>query len=167
MASKTAIATVLAYLHELYPTREIQPATAQAWAMVFAEWPDDELQACAMKAAAERGRTFFPTPGEISAYRAIPTVDAAAILRRISKLGTYNPNRGWIYPRIETVRAALGDAIANAYSEAGTDRCFADDDSITQGIAHRMFEKCITETATKDPSALQLSAPSQPLLPAA
>ncbi len=167
MASKPAIAAVLSYLHELYPTREVKASTGEAWAMVFAEWPDDELQACAMKAAAERGRTFFPTPGEISAYRAVPTVDAAAILRRISKLGTYNPNRGWIYPRTETVRAALGDAIATAYNDAGGERCFSGEESVTQEIARRTFDKALNETAAKHPELLQLAAPSQPLLPAA
>jgi hypothetical protein len=157
MASNAAIAGALALLHELYPTREIGPNTAPAWALVFADWDDETLTACVKRAAATPGRTFFPTPGEIAAFRPVPMVDGPAILRRISALGTYNPN-GWLYPRIETVRDAMGDAVASAYAAAGVERCFADDDSITQDIARRAF-------ATELTSA-QKANPTQPLLAA-
>ena len=129
---------MLAYLHELYPSRDIGVATTEAWAITFADWDDAEFQACARKAASTAGRTFFPTPGEIAACRALPAVDTGKILRRISALGTYNPN-GWLYPSIETVRDSMGEAVAQAYAAAGAERCFADDDSITQDIARRSF----------------------------
>jgi len=138
MASNQTIATVLAYLHELYQNREVTPATGDAWSMAFADWDDAELLTCARKAATSPGRSFFPTPGEIAAFRVLPVVDASTVLRRISALGAYNPN-GWLYPSIETVRDSMGEAVAQAYAAAGAERCFADDDSITQDIARRSF----------------------------
>lgn len=166
MANDREVSAVLAFLHELFPTREIGPATLDAFAMIFEDWPDGELTDCAKKAARERGRTFFPTPGEISAYRALPTVDSGAMLRRISALGSYNPN-GWIYPRLEKVRDEFGPAIAQAYADAGAERCFAGDESITQDIARRSFDKALGEVAVREPEALLLAGSAQKFLPPA
>lgn len=158
MASDQIVAAVLAFLHELYPTREIGPETLDAWAITFAEWDDATLQACVRQAAATPGRKFFPTPGEIATYRPLPAVDAPATLRRISALGTYTAT-GWIYPGIEAVREALGEPIAAAYAAAGAERCFADDGSVTQDIARRAF--------AEEMRAAQLRLPNVPLLAAA
>jgi hypothetical protein len=119
MASKAAVAGVLAYLHELYPTREIGAATAEAWAMTFADWDDATIEACARLAAAEPGRTFFPTPGELVAHRPRPTIDTARLLRLVERLSVYVPASGMIAPNVETVRAQLGDDVADAYAAAG------------------------------------------------
>lgn len=149
MASKQAIAGVLAYLHELYPSRAIGQATAEAWSLTFADWPDDELQVCARAAAASPGRSFFPTPGEVAAFRVermTPIVDAGKLLRQIEKLGTYSPTIGYQPPTPSTVRAALGDVIADAYATAGGHRCFSDEEMI-RSIAYREFQKAATEYA--------------------
>lgn len=164
MASRTAVAGVLAYLHELYPSREITATTAEAWIVTFSDWGDEELETCARNAAATPGRTFFPTPGEIAAFHAVPSIDAAKMLRQISALGTHNPVRGWLYPRIETVRAAFGDGVATAYAAAGAERCFADDDSVTQDIARRAFATELSAAQKKQPSSLLLATPSTKLL---
>lgn len=163
MATPRVIASVLAYLHELYPSRDIGVATTEAWAITFADWDDVEFQACARNAASTPGRTFFPTPGEIAACRALPALDTGKILRRISALGTYNPN-GWLYPSIETVRDGLGDAIATAYGAAGAERCFANDESITQDIARRTFSTELVAAQKLNPSRPLLGAPTQKLI---
>lgn len=165
MASPRTIATILAFLHELYPTREIGEATNEAWHIAFADWDDETLTVCARNAAATPGRSFFPTPGEIAAFRPAPAIDTAALLRRISAIGTYNPN-GWIYPRIEAVRDALGDAVADAYAAAGAERCFAEDESVTQDIARRAFGKELDAAQKLAPTRPLLAAPKQQQLAA-
>lgn len=167
MASKMAIAGVLAFLHELYPSREIGTATAEAWSMTFAEWDDATLESCARSAALTPGRSFFPTPGEIAAFRVAEPVDAGALLREISALGQYNPHSGWLYPRIDAVRERLGDAIASAYAAAGAERCFADDDSTTQSIARRAFGVELAAAQKLHPNRPLLCAPTTPPLLAA
>ena len=160
MASKTTIAAVLAYLHELYPSREISAATAEAWALTFAGWDDATLEACARRAATTPGRTFFPTPGEITALASAPVFDSSALLRQIAKLATYNPNVGMIPPNVGQVREALGDLIADAYASAGTDR-LASEDETTRSIAERDFAKALELYAATPatPRVLVASAP--------
>lgn len=147
MASKATIAGVLAYMHELYPTREIGTATAEAWAMAFADWDDADLQACARQAATTPGRTFFPTPGEIAAFRPASTVDSPKILRQIERLGVNLPGAGYVAPQVDAVRAALGDVIADAYATAGAGSRVFSDDETTRAIAYREFHKSATAYA--------------------
>jgi hypothetical protein len=154
MATDVGISAVLAFLHELFPTREIGEATLDAWALMFDDWTDDELRACAVQAAKAPGRTFFPTPGEIRAYRVVPTIDAGAVLRRISKMGTHNPN-GWLYPRLDVVRAELGDAVASAYAAAGGERCFAEG-GVSQDIACRTFATELADAVRASPTVAHL-----------
>jgi hypothetical protein len=145
MANDREVASVLAFLHELFPTREISAATLDAWALVFEDWTGEELLTCAKLAAKSTGRTFFPTPGEIAAYRvAQPVVDSAVMLRKIERLSVYHPASGMIAPRVESVRAAFGDDVADAYATAGGARCFADNET-TRDIACREFQKALTE----------------------
>lgn len=148
MASDKGVAAVLAYLHELYPTRELNATTLDAWALVFADWPDAELQAAAMQAAGTPGRTFFPAPGEIAAFRrTAQIVDGAKLLRQISALSVYNAHSGMIAPQVWQVREKLGDVLADAYATAGGGaRCFSDDET-TRAIAYREFQKAATEYA--------------------
>jgi hypothetical protein len=143
MASSQAIAAVLAFLQEIFPTRDINANTANAWSIMFEEWSDADLTTYARLAAKERGRKFFPTAPEVMACRPVPAIDSARILRQIGALGTYNPH-GWLYPRIETVREKLGDGIADAYAAAGGERCFADEGSATSDIARRTFAAELT-----------------------
>lgn len=169
MASDTAVAGILAFLHELFPTRELSDRALDAWLIVFADWSDDELKACARAAAREPGRAFFPTPGEIAAYRPVPTVDVDQVLGRIAKLGGHNPRTGWVYPRAEDVRAQLGPAIADAYAAAGGDQCFAvatsDGATVTRDIARRAFAAELTTAQRREPSRPLLPPPAPaPLL---
>lgn len=152
MASRSAVAGMLAYLHELFPTRPITDATGEAWSLTFEEWDDDELLRCAKLAARDPGRTFFPTPGEIIKHareKAPVVIDTDAILSRISKLGRYNPNTGWIYPSVWQVREVLGDAIADAYADAGQARLFSEDET-SQRIARQRFATVAREFSKAD-----------------
>lgn len=166
MASNRAVALALATLHEAYPTRAVTAQTAEVWMTLFAAVADDQLLAGCRRLAVEDGRQFFPSPGEIMAIVApAPVVNSDDLLARIARLGSYNPHSGWIYPRIEVVRSALGDAVADAYVEAGASRCFADNDrdggSISRDIARRQFATHITRTAKTYPDGILL-APNVP-----
>lgn len=143
MTSPRIIASVLAYLHELYPSRDISAATSEAWSMTFREWGDERLMDAARIVAAEPGRKFFPTPGEIAAAGAVETiVDHAKILRQIEKLSVYTPQAGMIAPNVQLVRDTYGNAVADAYAAAGAARCFADDDT-SRSISTREFQKAL------------------------
>ena len=171
MASHRTIATGLGLLHESFPTRDVTKSTGETWALLFATVRDaDFLQACVILAT-ERGRKFFPTPGEIMAMaNPAPSIDADHILAQIGALGEHNPHTGWQYPSAERIWRALGDAVAEAYLDAGGARCFADNDrdgtSVTRDIARRAFGSILADKVQRDPHALALPAPiSQTLLP--
>jgi hypothetical protein len=165
LSTDTAIASTLAFLHELFPGRDIGPATLDAWSIYFSDWSDDELRVHAMAAAREPGRKFFPTPGEIAAHRELPTIDTDALLSRLAKLGHHNPVTGWQHPTSLAVRDAFGDAVSTAYIDAGTSRCFASDDpnggSITRDIARRAFAEAIKTAHQRTPGGLKLPPPKR------
>lgn len=166
MASDRVVASVLAMLHELYPTREITPTTLDAFAVAFADVSDDEFRQLAVRAAREPGRSFFPTPGDILGQRPSPVFDIDRILARVSGLGHHNPNRGWIYPTPEVVRRELGDAIADAYVGAGTTQCFApesgDGSAVGRDIARRQFAKDLIIAAKRSPIHPSMIAGKKP-----
>jgi hypothetical protein len=165
MASNKAVAELLAYLQELFPSRDVTEKTLPVWVLHFEDWSDEELRACTRAAAREPGRKFFPTPGEIAAHRApAPAIDADAILERIAKLGYHNPRSGWMYPTAQFVREQLGDVIANAYVTAGGERCFAspagDGSTVGRDIARRTFAEEIRTAHSRAPGGLQLIPPA-------
>lgn len=166
MASDPGVATVLAFLSEIF-ARDFSERTLDAWMIVFADWTDEELQRCAQQCAKEPGRKFFPTPGEIAAYRAAPaSIDTDRLLDRISKLGKHLASRGWIYPTVDEVRQHFGHDVAIAYIDAGGNRCFAPEDangqSITRDIARRKFAEVIEAAHRRTPGGLQLPASVPP-----
>lgn len=167
MASDVGLSRALAFLHELFPTRDIGPATLDAWALVFESWPDDLLQSCAVQAAKEPGRTFFPTPGEVAAYAPPPPVDTLAVLYRIEQLGHYEPVQGWVLPTFEQIREALGDEIARAHTTAGSRQLFADDAKdgthVTRDIARRTFGVELEKVNKTNPERLRLMPARKPL----
>lgn len=159
MASDTAIARTLAFLHELFPTREITEATLDAWTVTFSDWPDDLLRECAIRAAKEPGRQFFPAPGEIFAQRPQPAIDIDSIRYHIEKLGEYNPNVGWIYPSNQKVQAILGESIATAYAIAG--RALFSENETTASIAAREFRRAL-EQEVKQGGVAAIALPETP-----
>jgi hypothetical protein len=164
MASNNTITDVLALLHELYPTREIGANTAPAWAMAFAEWDDATLQSCVRQAATTPGRAFFPTPGEIAAFKPTGTplaFDVEKVLRQIDALGTYSPMAGRIPTYPGAVRLALGDIVADAYATVGGERLFSDDET-TRNIARRDFVSRLTEYAKIPDIRPLIASPAEP-----
>lgn len=147
MASPKAVATMLAMFHESYPTRPLTAKTGRVWEALMRDVDDDLLLQAARVVANQPGRTFFPTPGELRACLATfqpPMPDSEDLLRRISALGTHNPNTGWIYPRVERVREAFGAAVAQAYGLIGPRLLYSDHPN-TQDIARRDFREALAE----------------------
>lgn len=100
---------------------------------------------------------FIPPPAVIrKAVAPAPVVvDAAAVIRQIAKLGTYSPHCGMIYPAINAVREALGDAVAYAYAAAGETRVFSESET-TREIAAREFQRAMTEIVNRPEGALPI-----------
>jgi hypothetical protein len=171
MADRRTIAVGLATLHEAYPTRAITEQTAEVWLRLFEPVPNAAFLAACERVAVQPGRTFFPTPGEVMAVAApSPVVDTDTLLRAIQGMGEYNPHVGMLPPRVEAVRHRYGDAVADAYAEAGPSRLFADDDrdgsSVTRDIARRAFSGTIAEAVAANPDLpRQIANPmTRPLL---
>jgi hypothetical protein len=147
MANTAAVATALAYLHELYPSRPITDATLAAFTEALACLSDTQVIDAAKRVGSERGRTFFPSAGEILGAvppaPAPPTPDADSILQQIDGMGQYNPNAGWVRPSVERIRDRFGDDLAAAYAAEGPHRLYADNDT-TRDIARAAFSKAIT-----------------------
>lgn len=152
MASKNAVGLALSTLIETFPTREITAQTANVWMGVLSETNDDALGRAVLRLCRDPQRKFFPTSGELFAEIQTEVVkaviDVEQIQRRISALGSYNPNMGWMYPSAAVVRQELGDAVADAYSACGGAKLFSDDD-VGRSIAEREFRKEIDVQQTQ------------------
>lgn len=159
MASKQGVGVVLAYLHELFPTREITPTTGTAWLLAFHEVPDDILMDAAQKCGRDSDRKFFPTAGEVRAQMPKPVLaaqlSADEVLSEIERLGGYGPQFQWVWPRVEMVRAQLGGAIATAYGNVGPHRLNSDNPT-TREIAARDFSEGLIRERAEDPERLAL-----------
>lgn len=171
MASKKAIATVLSIFHETFPTRAVSGTTAEVWLTVFHNVEDDALMRAALRLARDPDRRFFPTTGEVFAAMGAEArpVDVLNIIHRIECLGFYDPHRGWVYPTYATIKDALGEDIANAYTVAGGPSIYADDSSaITREISRRKFGEQLEEAQRRQPGIpllRALPAPREELLP--
>lgn len=124
----------------------------------------EAFEAAAQHVFAEYDDFGFPPPAIfLAAAKPAPVFDFHAILRQIDRLATYNPNVGMIPANVGTVRAELGDLVADAYATAGTDRLRSDDET-TRSIAQRDFAKALTEYARMPdtPRPLISSSPDRP-----
>ena len=145
MASDRAITGVLAFLHDLFPTRDVGPGLLDAWARIFgdAKYSDRWIESAAQQVAEEPGREFFPTPGALLVYFPRPAaVSAVELLRRITALGHEGPHFEWVLPSVERVRECLGDGIAAAYGAVGPHRLNSDNPT-TREIAERDFAEAV------------------------
>lgn len=172
MASSRAIAVALGTFAETFPTREVSPRTADVWSKVMSSVPDEVLDRAVLRLCRDPERRFFPSSGEVFAAIADDArpVDVLNIIHRIEKLGFYDPPRGWVYPKYETVRDALGDEIAKAYAVAGAATIFSDDlkdgSSVTRDIARRSFGSELERVNKATPERLALPPAALNLLPA-
>lgn len=164
MASKKAVARMLAVMHEGYPTRPITKNTPQVWFALFRDVADDALLAAVFSVCNEPGRTFFPTPGDIRAYLAPPkpVINADEILNSIAGMSQYTPH-GYLHARPEQVRARHGAAVAIAYGQVGANRLFSDSET-TRSIAERDFAIALKGEVDSGAEMFQLPAAVPPLM---
>lgn len=150
MASPEIIGRGIVALHEAFPSREVTERTAELWIRLFRNVSDEEFTRAVETVIADPKREFFPAPGVlIGVIRGpAPVLDIPQVVRRIESLGHYNPNCGWIWPRVDVVRETLGDAIATGYGQVGF-RLGADDET-TRSIAFRDFVAEVTAVLERD-----------------
>jgi len=151
-------------MHESFPTRPITAETGPAWEIIFRDVSDREFLGACLAACRESGRTFFPTPGELSALILPPPAqyDTEAVLRRVRETCEYVPGYGYSAPRVVKVRELLGDVIANALSEVGAARLYSDN-ATTREIAAREFAEALTHHSDAERRG-KLIAPHKPAL---
>lgn len=109
----------------------------------------------------------FPPPAQrfVDTVRPTPAIDTDSLLRRINKLGSYNPHTGWSAPRADKVREAFGEAVASAYSAAGGPARLLDSHSeTTREIARQEFERELRAVVKARGPAALAPAPRQPLI---
>lgn len=165
MASVKAVATSLKMLGRAF-AGTVDDAKVEVYHAALARLSDAELATATAHVIKTYTREFIPPPAILleAVAPAATVVDAPSILRKIEKLGSYNPSVGMIYPHADTVRDSLGEAAAYAYVAAGGPRVFADDET-TRSIASREFQRAFTEAANRPEAALPvLGVESRPLL---
>jgi len=173
MATKQAIGLMLAYLHELFPSRPpITEATLEAWMVTFEDVTDDyAMMNAAKQCGAEPERRFFPAPGEIRVYLPQPSAEPAAeTLKKIEAIGGFNWQMRWCLPTVEAVRAHFGETVAQAYGHVGPHR-LGSDTEMTREIAERDFAVALEQQRARsrasEPDTRAIAARScTPALPA-
>lgn len=166
MATKQGVGIALAFLHELFPTREITPTTGTAWLLAFHDVPDNVLMDAAQQCGSDPNRRFFPTAGEVRGQIPRPALaaqlSAHEVLKQIERLGGYGPQFQWQWPRVDVVRDTLGSAVAAAYGNVGPHRLNSDN-PLTREIAERDFSEGLAQERADDPERLALP-PGHPQL---
>lgn len=152
MANEHDIAWALSVLHECFPTRPITADTGKVWLEIFRTEDSAPFRAAVSQCVKQVGRVYFPTPGEILAHmqpEPEEQVSATEVLKAIEGMGSYRD--GWIWPRVEEVRAALGHAVAAAYGSVGPHRLNSSH-AITRDIAERDFAETLANERHADAS---------------
>ena len=109
MASDRAVASALALL-AADRGGEVSPLKVEAWGLALQNITDGELLEAVGRFLVHDSGEFVPPVSKIYALcRPVQPIDPDEVLREISSLGSYNPNVGWCYPRIETVRRGATD----------------------------------------------------------
>lgn len=149
MASVDAIRDGLAVLHEAFPTRPITTKTGKVFYGLFRETDDDAFLSACRTLARQRGRVFFPTPGEITALLAPRVaIDMDRLLEAIANQGQHTPT-GFLFPRIERVRLVFGDEIGSAYAFAGAAKLYSENET-SRDIARREFREYLDTASGPD-----------------
>ncbi len=142
MATKKAVGTALTLLSRAYGG-EVTREKADVYAAALKDVSDLQLQAGVSRVIQEYRAAFIPPPAvirEACGANAEPVLDVERVRAEIDRLGTYHPN-GWINARPETVRQTLGDAVADAYAEAGGGAQLFADNETTRSIALRDLQR--------------------------
>lgn len=157
MASPKALGVAMKLLGRVF-AGDITAEKMTTYAAALDDLSDAQVLASVDVLIKTHAGQFLPVPAQIreacGANDRTP-IDTDAIIRRIDRLGGYNPQTGWSAPRVETARKELGDAIADAYgSVGGGSRLFCDDET-GRTIAERDFMLALrTETAAEERRAL-------------
>ena len=167
MASNPAIARALAALAANCGA-EVGEQRLPVWAVGLHDVSDEQLRTATAHLLRTDTTGFLPPLARILnavAGSALALPDCDALLKQVSGLGHQIPGYGWIYPTPETVRLRLGNAVGDAYIEAGASQCFADS-AISREIATRTFRQVLHASAQQRGSAALLLATDTPLLSA-
>jgi hypothetical protein len=156
MASKAAIMTALKMLGRAF-AGTVDEARAEVYHAALVELSDDQVNRATEIVIETYTGAFIPPPAIlINAVKPAPgVVDASAILRRVEKLGTYNPASGMIPPPIGRIAETLGERIAYAYSGAGGPLLFTENE-VSRDIARREFQRLLTEAVNEPQKALPI-----------
>jgi len=130
MASERAIAAALKMLGRAF-AGVVDAERVELYRAALDDLTDEQMGAATVLVIRTHTGEFIPPPAVLrKAVAPAPiAVDSAAIIRRIEKLATYNPNAGMIYPPTDVVREQLGDATAYAYAAAGGPRLFSENET--------------------------------------
>ena len=167
MASNPAIARALAALAANCGA-EVGEQRLPVWAVGLHDVSDEQLRTATAHLLRTDTTGFLPPLARILnavAGSALALPDCDALLKQVSGLGHQIPGYGWVYPTPETVRLRLGNAVADAYIEAGASQCFADSD-MSREIATRRFQKVLHDLVRQSGSAALLLGADTPLLSA-
>lgn len=166
MASREMVGKVLALFGATFP-KDVSPELVLVWLEVMGDVEDAALAKAARQALNDC--RFFPAPAEVRAYLPKPPApDVDAMMTAIAGLASYLPTTGTTYPRVETVRQLLGDAVGEAYGMAGGPRSLFSGNDTTASIARRDFAQALTSAVKAgltitDNRPLALPAPDGPV----
>lgn len=165
MASRLAVTAALK-MFSLTFAGDVTAERITLYVAALDDVTDHQLERATVELVKCHRGEWIPTPATIRAAalppRWEPAIDTEELLRHIDRLGTYLPAAGWQSPRVERVRAVMGDVIASAYADAGgPSRCFADDET-TRRIALRDFQLALRQ-ARKELGTGALVGTGEPL----
>lgn len=161
MASTKAIYASLKMLSHNF-AGDISRERVELWEAALREVSDEQLSRAVPTVIATYTGSFLPPVAvirEAAGANRLPVLDFDDAKKRIADLGHYNAHTGWIYPRVFEVREKLGDMLADAYSYAGADQIFSDNET-TRSIAQRTFRERLSSDAEK---LGLLALPARPL----
>ena len=143
---------------------EVTVEKVKVWGAALGDVTDEQLGAAIPHIIKTHTGDFIPPVGvirEACGANDHAAIDTANVIRSIERLGApqfvdgFSEQTGWVMPRVERVREALGDAVANAYGAVGGGARLFCDDETGRTIAERDFMLALrSETAAEERRAL-------------
>lgn len=167
MASERAVAAMMRMFSRNF-AGEVTKERCILYHAALQDVGDEELEAATKKIIQEHRGEFIPPVAvirdSIGANARGSSIDATATMSAISGLGEYHVESGrWRYPSTRRVAEKLGDAIAEAYGEAGGPLLFATSE-VTREIAQRDFVRALSRASQRvGPGAIALPGSRPPL----
>jgi len=160
MASRRAVSAALKMLALTF-AGDVSGERVDLYAAALEDVTDGALAAATLQLVKTHKGEWIPVPAvirEAAGVDALPDIDA--LIRRIDRLGEPNPGYGWLSPDVETVRMAMGDAVADAYADVGAERLFADQ-ATTRDIARHDFRRALALAARRAPLLIGGATPKR------